>query len=338
MISEPLDMLVDLASDRVGGSVIAANDDFFAPKENLVKDSDPVSKPDEYTPRGKWMDGWETRRRREAGHDWAIVRLGVRGIVRHLVVDTSHFTGNYPEACSVESIDLPGKPDIVELARDPGRWVTLVDRRLLWGDTVNDFPADGVVGPSSYVRLVIFPDGGVARLRVLGEPVPPEGLLDGTKEVDLAALHSGARAIDCSDHHYSSPNRMLLPGRPRAMWDGWETKRRRGPGNDWAVIRLAGPGEVTRLEIDTTHFKGNAPGSADVEAIAAPGASLGDLRFAEWAPLLPETPLDPDKRHRFGDLESVGPATHLRVNIHPDGGIARFRAFGTSDTPWNSAS
>jgi allantoicase len=121
------------------------------------------------------------------------------------------------------------------------------------------------------------------------------------------------------------------------MWDGWETKRRRGPGNDWAVIRLAGRGDIASLEVDTTHFKGNAPGSTHVEAIdASPGVSLGDLRFASWATLLPETPLTPDKRHRFDDLEPVGPATHLRVNIHPDGGLARFRAFGTSDTPWTS--
>ena len=330
------DMLVDLASERVGGAVIAANDDFFGPKEYLIKDTAPEWREGEYTPKGKWMDGWETRRRREPGHDWAIVSLGLRGIVRHLIVDTSYFTGNYPEASSVELIDLPGKPDLVELARDPARWSTIVDRSLLRGNDLNEFPVDNHAHAVSHIRLIIFPDGGVARLRVLGDPVPPDGLLDGVTEVDLAALSSGARAIDCSDRHYSSPNRMLVAGKPRGMWDGWETKRRRGPGNDWAVIRLAGRGEISRLEIDTTHFKGNAPGSAQVEAIAAPTASLGDLRFAEWAPVLPETPLEPHRRHKFVDLDSIGAVTHLRLNIHPDGGIARFRAFGTSDTPWTS--
>jgi allantoicase len=335
MINEPIDMLVDLASEGVGGSAVAANDEFFAPKENLIRDSDPVSKPDEYTHRGKWMDGWETRRRREPGHDWAIVKLGVRGIVRHVIIDTSHFTGNFPEASSVEAIDLPGKPTMVELARDATRWASLIDRSLLRGDSLNEFPVfEEMV--SSHLRLVIFPDGGVARLRALGDPVPPDGLLDGEREVDLAALHSGARSIDCSNRHYSSPNRMLVPGRPKGMWDGWETKRRRGPGNDWAVIRLAGLGEIGRLEVDTTHFKGNAPGSTEVEAISAAGASLGDLRFAEWRTLLPEEPLKPDSRHRFNDLGDVGPVTHLRVNIHPDGGLARFRAYGTSETPWTS--
>jgi allantoicase len=337
VINQPLDLLVDLASERVGGKVLAANDDFFAPKESLVKEAPPVFDPDRYTKRGKWMDGWETRRRREPGHDWAMVHLGVRGIVRHVLVDTTHFTGNFPEACSVEALDLPGSPPIVELVRDPGRWATLIDREALRGDTVNEFDIDPFVEPATHVRLVIFPDGGVARLRVLGDPFPPEGLLDGSTEVDLAALASGARVIDSSDRHYSSPNRMLLSGKAKGMWDGWETRRRRGPGNDWAVIRLAGPGVVTRLEIDTTHFKGNAPASVEVEAIVAPNASLGDLRFAEWHPLLAETPIDPDTRHRFNDLEDTGQATtHLRLNIFPDGGIARFRAFGSSDTPWTS--
>jgi allantoicase len=173
VINEPIDLLVDLAADRVGGMVIAANDDFFAPKENLVKDSAPVSKPGEYTARGKWMDGWETRRRREPGHDWAMIRLGLRGIIRHVVVDTSHFTGNFPEACSIEAIDLPGEPDLVELARDPTRWATLVDREVLRGDAINDFPIVDGAAPVSHVRLVIFPDGGVARLRVLGDPRRP---------------------------------------------------------------------------------------------------------------------------------------------------------------------
>ena len=335
-MDERFDMLVDLASDRVGGRVVAANDDFFAAKENLVSDDPPVSKPGEYTTRGKWMDGWETRRRREPGHDWAIVRLGVRGLIRHAVVDTSFFTGNYPDACSIERIDLPGKPDLVELVRDAQRWETLVERHPLAGDTVNDVPIPDHAAPTSHARLVIFPDGGVARLRLLGEPVPPAGLLDGRTEVDLAALRSGGRAIDCSDRHYSSPNRMLVGGKPRGMWDGWETKRRRGEGNDWAVIRLAGRGTVSRVEIDTTHFKGNAPGSAQVEGIDAPDASLDDLRVADWATLLPEAPLQPDLRHRFSKLAVAGPFTHLRLDIYPDGGVARFRAHGTSDAPWIS--
>jgi len=335
MNDTPDDLLVDLASDRLGGKVIAANDEFFAPKENLIADADPVWDPAKFTPRGKWMDGWETRRRREPGHDWAIISLGITGIVRHLVIDTAHFTGNYPESAAVEAIGLPGTPDIVELVRDPSRWAEIVPRRAMRGDTRNEIELTGT-SPITHVRLVIHPDGGVARLRVLGDPVPPHGLLDGTAEVDLAALHNGARAIDCSDRHYSSPNRMLVPGRAKGMWDGWETRRRRGPGNDWAVIRLAGRGTVTRIDFETTHFKGNAPGWCDVEGIDAPGAAIGTLRLAAWTPLVERSPVTPDHRHVFDDLDG-GPFTHLRLNIHPDGGVARFRAWGRSGQPWTSA-
>lgn len=338
MNGESTDMLVDLASESLGGAVVAASDEFFASKENLVRDAEPIAKPGEYTSRGQWMDGWETRRRREPGHDWAIVRLGARGIVRHVIVDTTHFTGSHPEACAIETIDLTGKPDLVELARDPSRWTTLVQAGVLRGDSVNEFPIEGGPDPATFLRLVIFPDGGIARLRVYGDPVPPEGLFDAGGEFDLAAIQNGARAIDCSDRHFSPPNRMLHPGRAKGPWDGWQTKRRRGTGNDWAVIRLAGTGSVTRLEVDTTHFKGNAPASVQVEAIAAPNATIGDLRFAEWSILLPDTPVQPDRRQRFDTLEDTGAVTHLRLNLHPDGGLARFRAFGTSDTPWTSPS
>ena len=334
MTESPTDLLVDLASERLGGKVLAANDEFFAPKENLIKDADAVSDPAKFTSYGKWMDGWETRRRREPGHDWAIVRLGIPGIIRGVVIDTAHFTGNFPESASIEEIYLPGSSDLVELARDPSRWNELVAKRELRGDTRNEIELAGI-GRASHVRLVIHPDGGVARLRVFGDPVPPDRLLDGTTEIDLAALHNGARAIDCSDRHYSSPNRMLVPGRAKGMWDGWETRRRRGPGNDWVVIRLAGRGAVSRIEFDTTHFKGNAPGSCAIEGIDAAGAAIGTLRLAAWTPVVPEQPVTPDHRHTFGGLEA-GTLTHLRINIYPDGGVARFRAWGTSNEPWTS--
>lgn len=336
-MNESTDLLVDLAAARLGGKVVAANDEFFAPKEDLVKDADPVWDADKYTSRGKWMDGWETRRRREPGHDWAIVALGIPGAVHHVVADTAYFTGNFPEAASVEVINLGGKPSVVELVRDPARWVEIVPRAPLRGDTRNEL-ALAKPQQASHLRLIIYPDGGVARLRVLGDPVPPEGLLDGEREIDLALLHNGARAIDCSDRHYSSPNRMLVPGRARGMWDGWETRRRRGAGNDWAVIRLAGRATVERIEFDTTHFKGNAPGSVDIEVIDAPGAAIGELRLAGWSQLVPERPVKPDTRHKWGEVADVGAVTHLRVNIHPDGGVARLRAFGRSDQPWNSIS
>jgi allantoicase len=321
------DLLVDLAAARVGGTVVAANDDFFAPKENLVADPDPVWIADRYTDRGKWMDGWETRRRRQPGHDWAVLRLGLPGIVHRIVVDTSFFTGNYPEACSLDAAWFPdGDPDSVH-------WSEVVPRTALQGDTRVEIPLTHAAF-ANHVRLVIHPDGGVARLRVMGEPVPPDGLLDGSR-VDLAALANGGRAVDCSNRHYSSPNRMLVAGAPRGMWDGWETRRRRGPGNDWAIVRLAGRGVVDQIDVDTTHFKGNAPGAAAVYAADAPGVAVPAPE--RWRPLLALTDLTPHTPHEFDHLGDDAPATHLRLDIHPDGGVARFRAWGASTEPWISS-
>ena len=327
------DLLVDLAADRVGGSVLAANDEFFAEKENLIADADPVWDPDRFTDHGKWMDGWETRRRREAGYDWVILRLGIPGIIRRIVVDTAFFTGNYPESCALEASDLIGDPDPTGI--DSARWAEVVPRTPLQGDTRVDVPLPRPAA-ATHVRFVIHPDGGVARLRVMGDPIPPAGLLDGSP-VDLAALANGARAVDCSNHHYSSPNRMLVSGPARGMWDGWETRRRRGPGNDWAVVRLAGRGVVERLEVDTTYFKGNAPASGAVFAVDAPGIEVPDPGHPGWRPLLARTPLSPDTVHGFDDLAAAEPVTHLRLDIHPDGGVARFRAWGRSTKPWTSA-
>ncbi len=320
------DLLVDLAAARVGGKVLAANDEFFAEKENLIADADPVWDPDRFTDRGKWMDGWETRRRRQPGEDWAILRLGIPGLVRRVVVDTSFFTGNYPESCELAAAVLDRDPDEATV------WSDAVPRTPLAGNT--RIPID-LAQPTAatHLRFVIHPDGGVARLRVFGEPMP--GSLDGSL-VDLAALATGARAVDCSNRHYSSPNRMLVDGPALGMWDGWETRRRRGPGNDWAVVRLAGRGTLERLEVDTTHFKGNAPGSCAVFAIDAPGVGVPDPAHPAWSPLLDHTPLTPDTVHRFDALASDAPATHLRLDIHPDGGVARFRAWGRSTEPWTS--
>ncbi len=319
------DLLVDLAAARLGGRVLSTNDEFFAEKENLILDSDPVWDRERYTDRGKWMDGWETRRRREPGFDWAVVQLGIPGIVQRVTVDTAYFTGNFPESCSLEAAHVAGEPG-------PTHWSEVLPRSPLHGDTRVELPLPRPA-PATHLRLNIYPDGGVARLRVWGDPTPPDGSLDGSPR-DLAALASGGRAVDCSNRHYSSPNRMLVTGPARGMWDGWETRRRRGPGNDWAVIRLAGRGEVDRIEIDTTHFKGNAPGAAAVFAADAPGVAIPGE--GQWRPLLGVTPLTPDTPHGFAVPSPSGACTHLRLDIHPDGGVARFRAHGRSTAPWTS--
>jgi allantoicase len=320
--------LVDLASERLGGAAIAANDEFFAGKENLVKSGRAVFREDEYTDRGKWMDGWETRRRRTPGHDWCVIRLGLPGIVHGVVVDTSHFKGNYPEACSLDACDAPGDP--APEAIEASRWREILPRSELSGDAENAFEVRGAA-PATHVRLNIFPDGGVARLRVYGVVTPDRERLRRDAEVDLAAVENGALVLAANDMFFGNRGNLILPGPSRGMHDGWETRRRRGPGHDWALVQLAGRGVIRRVSVDTSHFKGNAPGSCSIEGLDAPGADAAALSAASapWKEILPQTPLSPDRLHAFdGEIRDAGPVTHARLNIFPDGGVARLRLFG----------
>ena len=318
--------LPDLAAERLGGVVIAANDDFFAPKENLVKANRPEWHEGEYTDRGKWMDGWETRRRRTPGHDWAIVRLGLPGIVQGVVIDTSFFTGNYPEEASIDSTSVSGTPSVDRILTDATEWQPLLKKSPLKGDRANAFAIKSKSRRVTHLRLNIVPDGGVARLRVHGEVVPDEGVFKAGQEVDLAALKNGGFVVSCSDMHYGNRQNLILPGRSTHMGDGWETKRRRGPGHDWAIVRLARRGVVERVELDTDHFKGNAPGKCMLEYADA-GAPF-DARTARWKVLVSEAPLEAHQQHCWDNL-SPKAATHVRLNIYPDGGVARLRLYGS---------
>ncbi len=320
--------LVDVAAERLGGTVLQANDEFFASKENLLKPEKPVWREGEYTDRGKWMDGWETRRRRTPGHDWCLVRLGVPAIVHGIVVDTSFFKGNYPEQCSLEACAADAAADVEALAAGNGiQWTEILSRSPLRGDAENPFEV-ALRGPVTHLRFNIYPDGGVARLRVYGEPVSDPRLRPGVAD-DLAALANGGLVVACSDMFFGHRHNLILPGSSINMGDGWETKRRRGPGHDWIIVRLAARGVIHRIEVDTDHFKGNAPESCSLEVSDAAGIAADQLSSDDtcWATLLPRTPLTPDARHRF-DV-SAPPATHARLAIYPDGGIARLRLFGT---------
>lgn len=326
--------LVDLAAERLGGAVLAANDEFFAPKENLLKAATPVWAEGRYTDVGKWMDGWETRRRREPGHDWCLIRLGLPGVPRGVVVDTSFFRGNYPEQCSLEACAVEGHPTADELFGEDVKWTVILPRVTLQGDSRNLFPIEkeiGGGGRATHLLFRIYPDGGVARLRVHGDVMPDWLRLDRRQsEIDLAGVETGGRVLACSDMFFGNRHNLILPGPPRGMHDGWETRRRRGEGFDWAIVALGARGAVQRLEIDTSHFKGNAPGSAWVEGVDAPGAyadALSSPAF-HWKEILPKTPLRPHTLHRFDDLFDDGPFTHVRLGIHPDGGVARLRVFG----------
>jgi allantoicase len=321
--------LADLGSARVGARALAANDEFFAPKSHLVKAEPAVFIPGKFTTRGKWMDGWETRRRRTPGHDWCVVALGMRGVIRGINVDTTHFTGNYPSQCSLEAIDGARQPTPSVAAAEGAPWITLVPRSLLRGNADNFLPVSDE-HPWTHVRLNIFPDGGVARLRVYGDvAVDWPGIGRSRRAIDVASITNGGLVIGASDMYFGAKDNMIMPGRATNMGDGWETRRRRGPGYDWAIVRLGTTATVSKVEIDTNHFKGNYPESASLEGCAVPSSSLHDLGSASWTEILPRTTLQPHHRHFFSRvLSKTGPVSHVRLNIFPDGGISRLRVYG----------
>ncbi len=332
---------VDLASERLGGEVLYTNDDFFAAKENLIQERAPVWDADRYTDRGKWMDGWESRRRRTPGHDWCLIRLGLPGVIHGVVVDTSFFRGNYPESCWIEGTVAAREASVDDLLAAGRDWLEVLPRTSLSGDAKNRH-AVTVPWRFTHLRFHIDPDGGVARLRVHGDVVPEPAAVAGPGAadapaalVDLAALEHGGSVIAASDMFFGGRHHLNLPGPSRGMHDGWETRRRRGPGHDWVIVRLAAEGVIERVIVDTAHFKGNAPGSCTLEIAHAPGASLERLTAADfpWQPLLPETRLEPHHEHAFEPAASAAArtATHACLRIHPDGGVARLRLFGRAD-------
>ncbi|MEO6777086.1 MAG: allantoicase [Kofleriaceae bacterium] len=327
--------LPELAGEAVGGAAIACNDEFFAEKDSLLRPHAAEWREHAYTDRGKWMDGWETRRYRPADgvapgrdsdiHDWCVVRLGLPGRIHGIDVDTSFFRGNFPDSCAVEGAELTASLDLAELAS--AYWAPLVPRSELQGNHHNLFVVTSEQR-FTHVRLRIYPDGGVARLRVHGEVVPRLDRLH-TGLVDLAALDHGAVVVTCSDMFFGSRNNLIKAGPSRSMADGWETRRRRGPGHEWAIVRLAGAGVVERLELDTSHFKGNAPALALVEG----GHGL-TAEAIQWRPLLARTPMQPHTRHVFEhELRRIGEVTHLRLSVFPCGGVARLRAWGSRARP-----
>jgi allantoicase len=324
-----LDFL-DLASKKVGGVVMVANDDFFAPKENLIIPAAPVWKEGKYTERGKWMDGWETRRRRSPRHDekfdWCVIRLGLPGRVEGVVIDTAFFRGNYPSHCSIEGCSIDGHPEPDDLIGDKTEWKEILPFSALKGDTQNKFE----VNPNerlTHLRLKIYPDGGVARLRAHGVVIPDwNALRKRDSEIDLAAAENGGSVPLASDMFFGHRQNLIMPGFAGNMSDGWESQRRRGPGHDWCVVKLGTPGKITRVEVDTSHFKGNYPESCSLEGGVADTADLDSI---EWKPLLPMSKLQAHTRHSFSkELANVGEISHVRLNIFPDGGVSRLRIYG----------
>jgi len=318
-----LKRFVDLAHPRLGTEVTFATDDFFADKSRMLQPGPAIFYPDRFDDNGKWMDGWESRRKRVAGHDHAVIRLGQRGTIHTIDVDTAFFTGNFPPEAEIEAADTEGEPGDAD-------WQVVVPRSALKGDSHNLFEVKADA-PFRWLRLHIHPDGGVARLRVYGTIAVDWSRISGDEEIDLAAQVNGGTALAWNDAHYGHPANMLAPGRAPVMADGWETARRRRPGNDWAVLKLGTPGTIERILIDTHHFKGNYPDRFTLRAKrlgTEPSAEVLEEASADWPLLVTETKLEADTALEIHDLQALGPVSHVRLDIFPDGGVSRLRLFG----------
>jgi allantoicase len=331
--------LVDLLAQAFGGKALGCSDEFFAAADNLVLPGRAVFIEGKFTERGKWMDGWESRRKRGAGHDFCILELGSAGRVLGFDIDTQHFVGNHPSFASVDGLHAAKGSTFDQLSN--ASWLELLPQVPLQPGSQNLFAAEGG-GPVTHLRLNIFPDGGVARFRAFGRVLPDwvAPALDAETRahvsegaVDLAALANGAITLACSDARFGPMNNLLLPGRAENMGGGWETRRNRGPGHDWLLVQLGARGSVQAVELDTNHFKGNYPDRASLELIDAAGARITELiASSAWSALLPESKLQAHTRHFYRtELLARGPATHLRLNIFPDGGVSRLRVWGQRD-------
>ena len=322
-----IDQWINLAQPRLGAEIVSCSDDFFAECSRMLEPQAPVFVDGKFDDNGKWMDGWETRRRRNGGYDHAIVKLGLAGEIKGIDIDTTHFTGNYPPAASLEACHCAGSPDA---GTD---WTTLIPSTSLQGDSHHYFTIDSNAC-FTHVRLNIYPDGGVARLRIHGRVVSDIAALDKTAVLDLAAVELGARAIAWNDAHFGAAANLLNPGRGVNMGDGWETRRRREPGNDWCIIELGHPGKVEQIILDTAFFKGNYPDRCSLQAAMVTGGTAASIvtQSQFWQELLPAQKMAMDKVHEFSEVvQDIGAVSHVRVNVFPDGGLSRVRILGKID-------
>jgi allantoicase len=322
--------LINLAADKLGAKALACTDDFFAEKENLIKSGRGIFIADKYTDRGKWMDGWESRRKRVEGHDWCIVKLGAPGIIRGFDIDTNHFLGNHPPFASIEACYAPNVKDD-NITQESVSWNEILSKSPLNPGSQHFFSCsdDRLF---THVKLHIYPDGGVARLKVYGEVKKDWTTVAAAETIDLAAATNGAKSVLCNDMFFSHMDNLLMPGRGVNMGDGWETKRNRTPGNrDWVIVRLAHPGKINNILVDTCHFKGNYPDRCSIESCFIENDSNIDWTNSsvEWKEILPQQKLSADHEHHFEkEIVSHDKASHIRLFIYPDGGVSRLRLFG----------
>ena len=319
--------LTDLAAERLGGKVLYATDDFFAEKENLIKKGRGIFIIDAYTDRGKWMDGWESRRKRTPGHDWAIVQLATPGKIAGFDIDTNFFLGNHPPHASVEAIYLEDASAITDWEILP--WEEILEKSHLDAGSQNFYECKSEK-LFTHLRLHIYPDGGVARFRVYGTVFKNWDAIATNEIIELVAAINGGQAVACNDMFFSAMSNLIMPGRGINMGDGWETKRNRTPNNrDWVILQLATIGTINKILVDTCHFKGNYPDRCSIEGcLLAEGANPSEESI-QWTTLLPEQKLSADTEHEFEkEIINKVPFSHIRLNIFPDGGISRLRLWG----------
>ena len=322
---------IDLLSERLGGSVIACSDEWFAESHNLIKPGRGVYKEGHFVSTGQWMDGWETRRsfgrkehKSKAEHlDWCILRLGIPGVIGGFDIDTNHFRGNAPQYASVEATNVKNDVDTST------KWTTILPKSPLRSDRQNLFDCDNS-HRWTHVRLKIYPDGGVARFRVYGTAsVNPDHYVNG-ELVELSSVFNGGLGISASDSFFSSPSNLIMPGRGTNMGDGWETKRRRDAFNDWAIIKFGITGSILKVIVDTNHFKGNYPDCMSLEAVfLKPKQELS--AETEWQTVISKRPIFAHRQHVFIKEIETSPVhefSHVRVNIFPDGGLSRVKIIG----------
>ncbi|WP_296403598.1 allantoicase [Psychrobacter sp.] len=329
----------NVADQRLVAKVLFATDDFFAPKDRLLKHEPPVFIVGKFDNNGKWMDGWETRRKRGLGHDYCIIQLAQPTRIAGMDIDTSHFTGNYPPSASIDALYAPElmaeSEEILEAITqeqwDKKPWRPFIGMTPLKGHS-HEFVTphkSNATDTITHLRLNIYPDGGIARLRVYGFIQIENSEIDG-KTLDMVAARNGGRAIACNDAHFGAVENLLLPNKAPNMEEGWETRRRREPGNDWCIIALGRAGIPESIEIDTSHFKGNYPDKVSVQAVYAPTMTESTLitQSMFWETLLEPQKTEAHTIHLFDDLKLNKPITHIKVNIFPDGGISRVRLYG----------
>ena len=317
--------LIDLAQPRLGTKVIYKTDDFFASANRIISPTEPVFKVGVFDKHGKWMDGWESRRKRTAGHDYIIIKLGKPGTIKKVDVDTSHFNGNQPAMISIEGANSNSNK-INQL-----KWQPLLSEKKTKANSHHYFTvnSDKVF---THIKFNIFPDGGVARLRLYGSIAKSSKLKN--KKINLASLLDGSSVIACNNEHFGKAENILAPGKAKNMGDGWETRRRRGKGFDWLILNSLDGKEIDKIEISTHHFKGNFPSHCSLQAAYLPNSKNSKQivkSSTKWKYLLKDAKLSANKIHVFkNNLMKKDKINFIKINIFPDGGISRFRIYGKS--------